>query len=211
MMPRDGRNRRRRPIDQVLNPSLPTAPLTTGGGERASIPGGEPSPAPIDTVLGGGETTGGNENPWVNPFMEVYEATEAGALRRLDKRQKEMAEKFAHKGGYFGGEHAIAQGEMEAETGAYLDKLLAETSLGASERQYQDWQRGRGEIMSLLNLIPMLLGTETTMPFIQERGPGAGGILGSLLGAGAGSILGPMGGAIGSGIGGNIMGGKGGG
>lgn len=204
MMPRDGRNRRRRPLDQVLNPELPTSPQAT-----ATVRTGGGVTDPVDEVLSDdGGNGGGEENPWVNPFMEVYEATEAGALRRLDKRQEAMSKSFAHRGGYFGGKHAIAQGEMEAETGAYLDKLLAETQLGASERQYQDWQRGRSETMNLMNLLPLLLGTDTFQNIVQMPGQGKGGAVGNVLGAGAGSILGPMGGAIGSNIGGNIGGGK---
>ena len=197
--------RRPSPVDTVLNPQLPTAPQTT-------TPTGEITGpvSPVDEVLGGGEVTATPENPWVNPFMEVYEATEAGALRRLDKRQKAMQESFAHRGGYFGGKHAIAQGEMEAETGAYLDQLLAQTQLGASERQYEDWKFAEGQKMNLMNLIPLLLGTGTFENIVQMPGQGAGSMLGSLLGMGAGSVLGPMGGAVGSGIGENIVGGKGG-
>lgn len=202
-MPRgeDRFNRRRRPIDQVLSPDLPTSPVTTS--TTGQITG------PIDEVLGGGDNGGGETNPWVNPFMEVYETTKAGAMRNLEEMQKDMAERFAHKGGYFGGKHAIGQGEMAAETGAFLDQLLAQTSLGASERQYQDWQRARGETMNLMNLIPILLGAQTTTPFVQQPSQGKGGALGNIAGFGAGSVLGPMGGAIGSNIGGNIAGGKG--
>jgi hypothetical protein len=189
MPPRNGRNRRRRPIDEVLGGGLPTSPATTT--------------TPVDEVLsdGGGETTTTEENPWVNPFMEVYEATEAGALRRLDKRQMEMSKKFAHRGGYFGGKHAIAQGEMEAETGAYLDQLLAQTSLGASERQYQDWQRARGETMNLMNLLPLLLGTESFENIVQMPGQDAGSMLGSLLGMGAGAFTGGLGSGLGTSMG----------
>lgn len=201
MMPRDGRQerRRRRPIDAVLGSPRPSSPQ--GSDYSVGIPKGEEKLSPVDTVLGGGE-----KNPWVNPFMEVYEATEAGALGRLDKRQKEMAEKFAHRGGYFGGKHAIAQGEMEAETGAYLDKLLAETSLGASERQYQDWQRARGETMGLMNILPLILGTESFQNIVQMPQQGKGGGMGNILGGVAGSVLGPAGAAIGSGLGEKIVG-----
>lgn len=207
MPSRNGRQerRRQRPIDAVLGP--PSQPASTPGPVTGSD-------SPIDAllgegVLGEGEVTASEENPWVNPFMEVYEATEAGALRRLDKRQKKMSESFAHRGGYFGGEHAIAQGEMEAETGSYLDKLLAETSLGASERQYEDWKFAESQKMGLMNLIPTLLGSETFQNIVQMPGQGKGGGVGNIAGGVAGSVLGPAGAAVGSGIGENIVGGKG--
>jgi len=206
MMPReDGRHGRRRPLDQILNPQLPTSPATpaTGG---VGTTGGITSP--VDEVLADdGGNGGGETNPWVNPFMEVYEATKTGALKNLGDIQKQMSEGFAHRGGYFGGKHAIAQADVASKTGTFLDKLLAETSLGASERQYEDWKRGRGEIMGLLNLIPTLLGTESFENIVSQPGQGKGGALGSLAGAGAGSVLGPMGATIGSETGSRIKGG----
>lgn len=205
MIPRNGRQerRRRRPLDQILSPDLPTSPQTVGTTGQITGP-----VSPVDEVLGGDETTATPENPWVNPFMEVYETTKAGAMRNLEEMQKSMSERFAHRGGYFGGKHAIAQGEMAAETGAYLDKLLAETSLGASEREYQDWVRGREETMNLANLIPTILGSETFQNIVQMPGQGKGGAAGNILGAGAGSFAGGAGSAIGSNVGGSIGGGK---
>ncbi len=196
-MPRNGRNRRRRPLDTVLNPELPTSPQAGGGvGTTGNITG------PVDEVLSDdGGNGGGEENPWVNPFMEVYEKTKAGALTNLADIQKQMGESFAHRGGYFGGKHAVAQGEVAARTGSYLDQLLAETELGASERQYEDWKRGREETMNLANLIPTLLNSELFQNIVQMPGGGIGEVLGTLLGTGAGAFAGGAGSAIGGNVG----------
>jgi len=152
--------------------------------------------------LGGGEA---ETSPWVNPFMEVYETTKAGAMKNLEDIQKQMGEAFAHKGGYFGGKHAISQAETAAKTGSYLDQLLAETSLGASEREYEDWQRARQEQFMPMNLINMLLGSQTTMPIVQQPSQGKGGAAGSTLGGLAGSFLGPLGTAAGTAAGSAIF------
>jgi len=185
----EDRRHRRRPLDRILNPQLPTSPATSTG--------------PVDEVLGeDGGNGGGETNPWVNPFMEVYKKTKAGAMTNLADIQKQMGESFAHKGGYFGGKHAIAQGETAARTGTALDQLLAQTELGASERQYQDWQRAENQKMGLMNLIPMLLGTDTFQNIVQMPGQGAGSLIGSLLGIGAGSFAGGAGSAMGSNVGG---------
>ena len=206
MMPREDRRQgRKRPLDQILNPQLPTSPATGGVGTTGQITG------PVDEVLADdGGNGGGETNPWVNPFMEVYETTKAGSLQNLEEMQKKMAESFAHKGGYFGGKHAISQSDVATKTGTFLDQLLAETELGATKMQYEDWKRAEDQKMNLLNIIPLLLGTESFENIVSQPGQGKGGALGSLAGAGAGSILGPMGGAVGSGMGENIMGGKGG-
>jgi len=188
MPARNGRNRRRRPLDQILNPQLPTSPLTTGDGGQVSIPGGEPPLTPLDDVL---DDTGGNgggvEDPWINPFMEVYETTEVAAMKRLEEMQKSMAESFAHRGGYFGGKHAIAQGEMAAKTGSYLDQLLAETKMGATEKSYEAWRESRGEFMNLISLIPSLIGSETFENIIQMPGKEWLGDLAKAGGAAAGA------------------------
>ena len=186
---------RRRPLDQILNPELPTSPVTTDSG-TVTGPGTITGPVtPIDEVLGDGDGDGGDENPWVNPFMEVYEKTKAGALTNLADIQKQMSESFAHRGGYFGGKHAVSQGEVAARTGSYLDQLLAETELGATQMQYEDWKRGRSETMNLMNLIPLLLGSETFQNIIQMPGPGVGESIGDILGSFAGGV----GGAVGKG------------
>lgn len=194
---------RKRPLDQILNPELPTSPQAT-----ETIGTIDTITDPIEEVLGSGDGSGDDENPWVNPFMEVYERTKAGALTNLADIQSQIGKSFAHRGGYFGGTHAIAQGDVAAKTGSYLDQLLAETQLGATEKEYEEWVRARGETLSIANLIPMLLNSETFQNIVQMPGQGKGGALGSLAGAGAGSVLGPMGATIGSGVGENIMGGK---
>ena len=203
MPSRNGRQerRRQRPIDAVLGP--PSQPASTPGPVTGSD-------SPIDAllgegVLGEGEAIASEENPWVNPFMEVYEKTKVGALENLADIQKQMGESFAHHGGYFGGKHAIAQGETAARTGTYLDQLLAETELGASERQYEDWKFAESQKMGLMNLIPTLLGSETFQNIVQMPGQGKGGGLGNIAGGAAGSVLGPMGGAIGSDLGGKVV------
>ena len=201
---------RKRPIDDLLGPQ-----------ENFKVRTPSQSFSPVDKVLGGkggGGKEGNRGDPWggtvtsfrpgPDPYMDVYKTAKAGAMTNLEEMQMKMAESFAHKGGYFGGTHAIAQGEMAAETGAYLDQLLAETSLEASKRKEADWLRAREETMSLANLIPTLLNTELFQTIVQQPGQGKGGGLGTIAGGAAGSVLGPMGGAIGSGIGENIVGGK---
>lgn len=166
------------------------------GGSRVG-PSGPVTPqptSPVDAVLGGGEA---ETSPWVNPFMEVYETTKAGAMQNLEEMQKGMAERFAHRGGYFGGKHAIGQAEMATKTGTALDELLAKTSLGASEREYQDWLRARGEQFAPLDMLGMLLGQDTFENIVQQPGQGKGGGAGSTLGSLAGSFLGPLGAAAG--------------
>ena len=118
---------------------------------------------PLDDILG-------PESPWLNPFMEVYETTKEGAMTNLEEQQMLLAKKFAHRGGYFGGEHAVAQSKLAAETGQFLDKLLAEVSLGATEAEYKEWVRARGEFMSLVNILPVLLGTESFQNIIGQEG-----------------------------------------
>ena len=168
---------RKRPLDQILNPELPTSPQAT-----ETIGTIDTITDPIEEVLGNGD----DENPWVNPFMEVYEATKAGALTNLADIQSQIGKSFAHRGGYFGGKHSITQGEVAARTGSYLDQLLAETQLGASEREYEDWKRARGETMNLANLIPLLLGTDTFENIVSEAGPGVAELLAGIAGNYAG-------------------------
>ena len=210
-MPNYMEPRRRRPIDDLLDPGF-----LPGDGDYQQRPRRHrpvpflppttvvPATPATTTAATTPATATEEESPWVNPFMEVYETTEAGAMERLRKMQDEMAKRFAHRGGYFGGRHAISQAEMAEETGRSLDQLLAQVSLGATEQQYEDWLRGRQEMMSLVSLIPALLGTQTTTPIVEMPQQGAGGLLGNLLGFGAGSFLGPMGGAAGAEIGGRI-------
>ncbi len=158
--------------------------------------------SPLDEVLNGGNgdevLDGGNgdeseENPYLDQFMEVYEATKVGELANLADIQKQMSESFAHKGGYFGGKHAIAQSNLAAKSKNYLDQLLAETQLDASERQYEDWKRAREETMNLANLIPLLLDTEMFENIVSEAGPGASELLAGILGEYAGGVGGGKG------------------
>ena len=168
------------PLDKILNPATPritgtAGPLTpgtpqvplggqiTGIGERGI---GPPPSSLLDTMVGRIER---QENPWTNPFMEVYETTKAGAMKNLEEMQKEMAERFAHRGGYFGGKHAISQAELGEKTGTALDQLLSQVSLGASERAYQDWLRARQETMMPFSMISPLLGAQTTQPLITQQ------------------------------------------
>lgn len=199
------------PLDKILNAPLPTMPGTatslqpkigtagplmpgtpqvppTGGITGVATPRTGPPPSSLlDAMLGGGEVTPPPENPWTNPFMEVYETTKAGGMQNLEEMQKDMAERFAHRGGYFGGKHAISQAKLAEKTGTSLDQLLSQVSLGASERAYQDWLRARQETMMPFNMISPLLGQQTTQPLItQDQGPwGAiASAIGPALGAG---------------------------
>lgn len=156
---------RAQPLDRILNPR----------GRRAGTPGAPQEPSTV--------------NPWVNPFMEVYETTKTGAMKNLEEMQKDMAERFAHRGGYFGGEHAIGQAEMATKTGTALDQLLAKTSLGASERAYQDWLRARQETMMPFNMISPLLGQQTTQPLITQQ-PSSWGAIASAIGPALGAAIG---------------------
>lgn len=127
-------------------------------------------------------------NPWENPFMEVYETTKTGAMKNLEEMQKGMAERFAHRGGYFGGEHAISQAELGEKTGTALDQLLSQVSLGASERAYQDWLRARQETMMPFNMISPLLGQQTTQPLVTQQ-PSAWGGIASAIGPALGATI----------------------
>jgi len=76
------------------------------------------------------EALAGEYSPLGDLFRKgVYETTEAGAMETLEKLQKGMAEKFAHRGGYFGGEHAMSQAELARGTGTDLNQILANLML----------------------------------------------------------------------------------
>ena len=160
------------PLDKILNPVAPKIPGTT---TQPGMPGTPQEPSTV--------------NPWVNPFMEVYETTKTGAMKNLEEMQKSMSERFAHRGGYFGGKHSIAQAELGEKTGTALDQLLAQTSLGASERAYQDWVRARQETMMPFNMISPLLGAQTTQPLITQSQSPWGGIA-SAIGPALGAAIG---------------------
>lgn len=130
---------------------------------------------PMDTILDTDRIS-----PWTSPFMEVYETTKAGAMKNLEEMQKDMAERFAHRGGYFGGKHAIGQAELGEKTGTALDQLLSQVSLGASEREYQDWLRARQETMMPFNMISNLLGAQTTQPLVTTETSPLAGLLGGV-------------------------------
>lgn len=198
---------RRRPIDDLLGPQSTFAPKARGIGSRKPKEGQtgfrnlKQGQTPVDAVLGGGEAPVSEENPWTNPFMEVYETTKAGAMTNLEEMQKSMAEKFAHRGGYFGGKHAIGQAEMATKTGTALDQLLSQTALGAEQMQYEDWKRAEAQKMNLMNLIPLLLGTETSENIVQMPGQGTSSMFGNLLGMGAGAFTGGLGSGLGTSMG----------
>lgn len=76
------------------------------------------------------EALAGEYSPLGDLFRKgVYETTEAGAMETLEKLQKGMSERFAHRGGYFGGEHAISQAELARGTGTDLNQILANLML----------------------------------------------------------------------------------
>ncbi len=69
-----------------------------------------------------------------SPFSEafrrsVYEATKEGAMLNLEDMQIEMARKFAQRGGYFGGQHALAQAELGRRTATDLNQILSQLML----------------------------------------------------------------------------------
>jgi len=73
---------------------------------------------------------GGEFAPTGQAFREaVYEPVEERAFTNLTRAQKMLGEKFAHRGGFFGGKHAIAQGEMGAQVLNPLSQLLANLNL----------------------------------------------------------------------------------
>lgn len=97
-------------------------------------------------------------SPYSEPFRkQVYEATREEALANLERMQKEMARRFAHTGGYFGGKHALAQAELARGTGLDLAKLLAELNLRGLEQDVASrFQAGTG----LSGLAPLLTGLQ---------------------------------------------------
>lgn len=84
--------------------------------------------APAQSFLS--SLVGGEFAPQGQAFREaVYQPVEERALTNLEKAQKMLGEKFAHRGGFFGGKHAIAQGEMGAQVLNPLSELLANLNL----------------------------------------------------------------------------------
>lgn len=60
---------------------------------------------------------------------QVYDATKNQVMQDLLEQQKLMSENFSHRGGYFGGQHAMAQGKMGADTMSNLTRQLADLNM----------------------------------------------------------------------------------
>ena len=50
-------------------------------------------------------------------------------MQNLADLQKQMGESFAHRGGYFGGQHALAQAKLAERTASPLNQLLGQLNL----------------------------------------------------------------------------------
>ena len=71
-------------------------------------------------VLGGAVGNTGQQY-----LQNVYGATAAGALQNYGNMQRQLAEKFSQRGGYFGGTHSMAQAQLANQTNTSLNELLA--------------------------------------------------------------------------------------
>lgn len=76
------------------------------------------------------ELTQGAYAPTGQKFQEeVYGATKTKAMDLLGEMQKGLAEKFTHRGGFFGGTHAMAQSDLARGVGQDLNEILANLNL----------------------------------------------------------------------------------
>ena len=91
--------------------------------------------APLETLTPAqnflSSLVGGEFAPQGQAFREaVYQPVEERALTNLERASKGLGERFAHRGGFFGGKHAIAQGEMGERVLSSLSEVLANLNLG---------------------------------------------------------------------------------
>ncbi len=89
---------------------------------------------PLATITPGqsfyGDVLGGKYGPTGDVFRKgVYDPTKAEAESLLATSQKQMADKFSHRGGYFGGTHAIAQSDLADKSNRGLASLLGNLNL----------------------------------------------------------------------------------
>jgi len=85
--------------------------------------------------------------------QDVYGATKTGAMQNLADMQDMMAERFSHRGGYFGGKHGVAQSDLARKTGSGLDQLLAGLNM-------QGFQQDIGSRLGAAGGLQGLAGTE---------------------------------------------------
>jgi len=112
---------------------------------------------------------GGEFAPQGQKFRgDVYEATKAGAMENLADLQKQMGESFAHRGGYFGGRHALAQSKLAEQTANPLNQLLGQLNLQGFE----------GDIANRLTAAGGLTGLAGTQRGIESS------LLGDVMGGG---------------------------
>lgn len=105
-----------------------------------------------------GEAVRGAFSPLGQYFRrQVYEPTREEALLNLERAQKEMARKFASKGGYFGGRHALAEAELARGTLSDLNRLLGELQL---EGHKEDISTRFAGARGLEGITPTLRGLE---------------------------------------------------
>jgi hypothetical protein len=161
--------------------TTPTTPAsTTAPTMEVATPGMAPTAAPTEeeVLARFGYPVGGYGAESQKYISGVYDPTKTEALRNLESSQQKMATQFGHRGGYFGGAHAIGQGEMATGTQNALSQLLGgmqqqayKEDIGlktsAYDKAYQDWVRARSETMAPLNLLPTMLGKQTMENVVQ--------------------------------------------
>lgn len=89
---------------------------------------------PMETTLPAQQAltqiAGGQFGPQGQAFrQQVYDPTKAEAMRNLEEQQQAMAQRFAHRGGYFGGQHATAQARMAQEAMNPINQLMGSLNL----------------------------------------------------------------------------------
>jgi hypothetical protein len=157
----------------------PQSALSQALGQPATAtPAATPAASEEDVLARFGYPVGGYGAESQKYISGVYDPTKTEALRNLESSQQKMATQFGHRGGYFGGAHAIGQGEMATRTQNALSQLLGgmqqqayKEDIGlktsAYDKAYQDWVRARSETMAPLNLLPTMLGKQTTENVVQ--------------------------------------------
>lgn len=96
----------------------------------AAAQGGGPlnTMAPAQSFYG--DVLSGMYDPQGQAFRQaVYDPTKTEALGLLQGAQKNMADKFSGRGGYFSGNHALAQSDLAGKTNTSLAQLLGNLNL----------------------------------------------------------------------------------
>lgn len=93
---------------------------------------------------------GGEFAPQGQAFREqVYRPVEERAFTNLERAQNMLGERFAHRGGFFGGRHAIAQGEMAAQTLNPLSQILTNLNLSGFQGDIASRMEGAAGLESM--------------------------------------------------------------